>query len=82
MTAVTPSPFEIIQWKLRKNTMKSYDFQPRDYLDRLEYDCLPPPLPPNQNRRNSEQIYETINEPVYTCTSEIVPYRITYANQR
>lgn len=77
---MTPSPFEIIQWKLRKNAMNSNDSQVRDYLDKLEYDCLPPPLPPHPNRRHSERIYETVDEPVYMCTSEIVPYRITYAS--
>lgn len=82
ITAVTPSPFEIIQWKLRKNAISTNDFPVRDYLDKLEYDCLPPPLPPYPNRRDSEKIYESIADPIYTCTSEIVPYEITYASPR
>lgn len=60
--------------------MNSNELQVRDYLNNLEYDCLPPPLPPHPNRRHSsDKIYETVGEPVYTCTSEIVPYKISYA---
>lgn len=77
ITAVAPSPFEIIQWKLRKNAMNTNDYPIREYLDKIDYDCLPPPLPPHPNRRYSDKIYETVGEPIYTCTSEIVPYRIT-----
>lgn len=55
--------------------MKSNDLQVRDYLNQLEYDSLAPELPPHPNRRHSDQIYETIDEPVeYTCTSEIVSH--------
>lgn len=82
ITALTPSPFEIIQWKLRKNAINANDLYLKDYLDKVEYDCLPPPLPPHPNRRNSvDKIYETIaGEPFYICTSEIDPYKITYAS--
>lgn len=59
--------------------MNSNEFQVRDYLDKLECDCLPPPLPPHPNRRHSEQIYETVDEAVYTNASENGPYRVTYA---
>ncbi|KAJ6642362.1 Leucine-rich repeat-containing protein 4C [Pseudolycoriella hygida] len=79
VTAVSPSPFEIIQWKLRKHAMSSNEYQLKDYLDKLEYDCLPPPLPPHPKRNNTEQIYETVGEPNYADSSEIVPYRILYA---
>lgn len=55
--------------------MKSNDLQVRDYLNQLECDGLAPELPPHPNRRYSDQIYETIDEPaVYTCTSEIVSH--------
>lgn len=80
ITAVTPSPFEIIQWKLRKNPIRPNDddLYLRDFLEKVEYDCLPPTLPPN--RRDTSKIYETIaGEPVYARASEIDPYTIIYA---
>lgn len=65
-----------MQWKLRKNAIHSNDeVYLRDYLEKAEYDRLPPPLPPHPNRRDSEKIYETIaGEPVYARAGGIDPY--------
>ncbi|KAJ6649576.1 SLIT and NTRK-like protein 6 [Pseudolycoriella hygida] len=71
-TYMTPSP--VIEMMKRRNgpTLGGGEYTISSYIDRLPYDLIPPPLPPNNGRR--ERIYETIVDPPFTCTSEVVPY--------
>lgn len=72
-TYMTPSPtFDMMQRRNRNSIGNSHDYGMRDYIDKLPYDILPPPLPPQNGRR--ERIYETIVDTPFVCTSEMVPY--------
>lgn len=73
-TYMTPSPiFDMVQRRNRNSIGNFNDYSLRDYIDKLPYDILPPPLPPHNDRR--ERIYETIVDPPFVCTSEIaLPY--------
>lgn len=59
---------------IQRRNRKSNDYHIKDYMDKLPYDILPPPLPPYPNHGHNERIYETIMDPPCMCTSERVPY--------
>lgn len=69
---MTPSPVFDVQRRGRRSEILIPDYYSmKDYIDKMPYDVLPPPLPPYNNSQ-TESIYSTIEDPA--LHDEYAPY--------